>query len=65
MFFVPAGEIEIEVNFFDIHIFFYFSPVTQSSIIITLKWVSKRSSFRYWFQEHLLKFLMLAVTDSD
>jgi hypothetical protein len=26
---------------------------------ITLKRVSKRSSFRYRFQEHLLKFLML------
>jgi hypothetical protein len=38
--------------------FFYFAP-------ITLKRVSKRRSFRYAFQEHLLKFLMLAVTHSE
>jgi hypothetical protein len=32
---------------------------------MTLKRVLKRSSFRYAFQEHLLKFLMLAVTHSS
>jgi hypothetical protein len=31
----------------------------------TVKRISKRSSFRYRLQEHLLKFLMLAVTPSD
>jgi hypothetical protein len=38
---------------------------TYKTVSITLKRVSKRSSFRYAFQEHLLKFLMLAVTDSE
>jgi hypothetical protein len=47
----------------DYIIFFLFC--TFNTIIITLKWVSKRSSFRYAFQEHLLKFLMLAVTNSE
>jgi hypothetical protein len=45
--------------------FFYFAPIMQSVISITLKWVLKRRSFRYAFQEHLLKFLMLAVTHSE
>jgi hypothetical protein len=45
--------------------FFYFAPIIQSVISITLKWVLKRRSFRYAFQEHLLKFLMLAVTHSE
>jgi hypothetical protein len=35
---------------------------TYNTVSVTLKRVSKRSSFRYAFQEHLLKFLMLAVT---
>jgi hypothetical protein len=38
---------------------------TYNTVSITLKRVSKRSSFRYAFQEHLLKFLMLAVTHSE
>jgi hypothetical protein len=38
---------------------------TYNTVCITLKRVSKRSSFRYAFQEHLLKFLMLAVTHSE
>jgi hypothetical protein len=37
---------------------------TYNIVSITLKRVSKGSSFRYAFQEHLLKFLMLAVTHS-
>jgi hypothetical protein len=36
-----------------------------NTVSITLKRVSKRSSFRYAFQEHLLKVLMLAVTHSE
>jgi hypothetical protein len=44
--------------------FFSFAPITQS-VYLTLKRVSKRSSFRYAFQEHLLKFLMLAVIHSE
>jgi hypothetical protein len=47
-----------------IKLFFYFAPITQS-VSTTLKQVSKRSSFRCVFQEHLLKFLMLAVTHSE
>jgi hypothetical protein len=47
----------------DYIIFFLFCSF--NTVIITLKWVSKRSSFRYAFQEHLLKFLMLAVTNSE
>jgi hypothetical protein len=43
-------------------IFLFF---TYNTVSITLKRVSKRSSFRYAFQEHLLKFLMLAVTHSE
>jgi hypothetical protein len=38
---------------------------TYNTVSITLKRVSKRNSFRYAFQEHLLKFLMLAVTHSE
>jgi hypothetical protein len=44
--------------------FLNFAPLTQS-VHITLKRVSKRSSFRYRFQEHLLKFLMLVATHSE
>jgi hypothetical protein len=36
-----------------------------NTVSIILKRVSKRSSFRYRFQEHLVKFLMLAVTHSE
>jgi hypothetical protein len=43
--------------------FFLFG--TYNRVSITLKRVSKRRSFRYAFQEHLLKFLMLAVTHSE
>jgi hypothetical protein len=38
---------------------------TYNTVSITLKRVSKKSSFRYAFQKHLLKFLMLAVTHSE
>jgi hypothetical protein len=38
---------------------------TYNTVSITLKRVSKRSSFRYVFQEHLLKFLILAMTHSE
>jgi hypothetical protein len=38
---------------------------TYNTVSITLKWVSKRSSFRYAFQEYLLIFFMLAVTHSE
>jgi hypothetical protein len=38
---------------------------TYNTVSITLKRISKRSSFRYAFQEHLLKFLMLAVIHSE
>jgi hypothetical protein len=38
---------------------------TYNKVSITLKRVSKRSSFRYAFQEHFLKILMLAVTHSE
>jgi hypothetical protein len=34
-------------------------------VTITLKWISKRSSFWYAFQEHLFKFFMLPVTHSE
>jgi hypothetical protein len=44
---------------------FFFLFCTNNTVSITLKRVSKRSSFRYAFQEHLLKFLMLAVTQSE
>jgi hypothetical protein len=44
---------------------FFFLFCTFNTVIITLKRVSKSSSFRYRFQEHLLKFLMLAVTHSE
>jgi hypothetical protein len=47
---------------------FFFLFCTYNTVSITLKRlkrVSKRSSFRYAFQEHLLKFLMLAVTYSE
>jgi hypothetical protein len=37
---------------------------TYDTVSTTHKRVSKRRSFRYAFQEHLLKFLMLAVTHS-
>jgi hypothetical protein len=47
----------------DLNIFFLFC--TYKTVSITLKRVSKRKSFRYAFQEHLLQFLMLAVTDSE
>jgi hypothetical protein len=43
---------------------FLFLFCTYNTVSITLKRVSKRSSFRYAFQEHLLTFLMLAVTHS-
>jgi hypothetical protein len=38
---------------------------TYNTVSITLKRVSKRSSFRYAFQEYLLIFFMLAVTHSE
>jgi hypothetical protein len=38
---------------------------TYNTVSITLKRVSKRSSFRYAFQEYLLKILMLTVTHSE
>jgi hypothetical protein len=44
---------------------FIFLFCTFNTVSITLKPVSKRSSFRYRFQEHLLKFLMLAATHSE
>jgi hypothetical protein len=44
------------------HLFLF---CTYNAVSITLKRISKRSSFRYAFQEHLLKFLMLAVTHSE
>jgi hypothetical protein len=47
-----------------IFFFFYFAPITQS-VYLTLKRVLKRSSFRYAFEEHLRKFLMLTVTYSE
>jgi hypothetical protein len=43
----------------------FFLFCTYNRVSITLKRVSKRSSFRYAFQEHLLTFLMLAVTHSE
>jgi hypothetical protein len=43
----------------------FFLFCTYNTVSITLKRVSKRRSFRYAFQEHLLKFLMLAVTHSE
>jgi hypothetical protein len=48
--------------FFIIHCIFLFC--TYNTVSTTLKRVLKRRSFRYAFQEHLLKFLMLAVTHS-
>jgi hypothetical protein len=45
--------------------YFIFLFCTYNTVSITLKRVSKRSSFRYAFQEHLLTFLMLAVTHSE
>jgi hypothetical protein len=39
--------------------------LSYNTVSITLKRVSKRSSFRYAFQEHVHKFLMLAVTHSE
>jgi hypothetical protein len=44
---------------------FIFLFCTYNTVSITLKRVSKRSSFRCAFQEHFLKFLMLAVTHSE
>jgi hypothetical protein len=44
---------------------YIFPFCTYDTVSITLKRVSKRSSFRYAFREHLLKFLMLAVTYSE
>jgi hypothetical protein len=38
---------------------------TYNIVSITFKRVSKRSSFRYAFQEHLFKFLMLPMTHSE
>jgi hypothetical protein len=43
----------------------HFSILHLNTVIITLKRIAKRSSFRYGFQEHLLKSLMLAVIDSE
>jgi hypothetical protein len=43
----------------------FFLFCTYNTVSITLKRVSKRRSFRYAFQEHLLNFLMLAVTHSE
>jgi hypothetical protein len=48
-----------------LYIFFYFAPLTRSTVSITLKRVSKRSSMRYRFQEHFHKFLMLVATHSE
>jgi hypothetical protein len=47
------------------HIKHFFLFCTYNTVSIIRKWVSKRSSFRYAFQEHLLQFLMLAVTHSE
>jgi hypothetical protein len=44
---------------------FIFLFGTFNTVIIIFKGGSKMSSFRHRFQEHLLKFLMLAVTDSE
>jgi hypothetical protein len=44
---------------------YFFLFCTYNTVSITLKRASKRRSFRYAFQEHLLKFLMLAVTHSE
>jgi hypothetical protein len=52
------------MNEFSYFFFFYFAPITQS-VYLTLKRVLKRSSFRYAFEEHLRKFLMLTVTYSE
>jgi hypothetical protein len=52
-------------NAFPVQITIYFLFCTFNTLSITLKWASKRSSFRYRFQELLLKFLMLAVTHSE
>jgi hypothetical protein len=41
------------------------SRIDFNTVIITLQRVSKRSSFRYAFQEYLLKFLMLALIESE
>jgi hypothetical protein len=58
---------------FDFFVFYVLSRYDMSIIRYlilfctynTVKRVSKRSSFRYAFQEHLLKILMLAVTHSE
>jgi hypothetical protein len=42
---------------------FFFLFCTYNTVSITLKRVSKRSSFGYAFQEHLLKFLMLTHSE--
>jgi hypothetical protein len=44
---------------------YFFLFCIYNTVSITLKRVSKRSSFRYAFQEHLLKFVMLAVIHSE
>jgi hypothetical protein len=44
---------------------FLFLFCTFNTLSITCKRVSKRSSIRYRFQEHLLKFLMLLATHSE
>jgi hypothetical protein len=44
---------------------YFFLFCTFNTVSITLKQVSKSSSFRYWFQEHLLKFSMLVATYSE
>jgi hypothetical protein len=43
----------------------FFLFCTYNTVSITIKRVSKRSSFRYAFQEHLIKSLMLTVTHSE
>jgi hypothetical protein len=62
-------KLRMQIKFFRFFKIIYYILQIIFSILhlqhgITLKRVSKRSSFRYRFQEHLLKFLMLAVTDS-
>jgi hypothetical protein len=68
-------SLTVSLLFFEIHfhlsncksfsniLFFLFC--TFNTVIITLKRVSKKNSSGYRFQEHLLKLLMLAVTDSE
>jgi hypothetical protein len=57
------GRVRHTYSYKNINLLFLFC--TYNTVSITLKRVSKRSSFRYAFQEHLLKILTLAVTHSE